>query len=456
MALLDESHATINDLLSNSLVLDHLAPYLSIQSRLALKNTSKSLRAISQSPNANIWRYLDLSRVSTPPNWDPRSHGDSTQTNRITEETLRVLGLEFYDQGLRSVLKELKMKGILENATTLILDGLPLTAELVHEVISTPSFNVRILSIREVEHMNERTLIQVLEYAVRDSRPKGTPKLKGLYVFGPRDETIPPTSQALNTSHPTPNGVTNSLGAQIGADWNHRSYNALSNSLAEDTSAWYQESGRILKRRSLSSDWSELIRKSKGIIAFDAVLCPGVAHTHIDSENESLRKKGIESLAAEVSSLSVSQVAVQPTEIASIALGSRGCEKCHSCPEGFAVWGKSTPERFPLLAPPPRHSSTIRAAQTPYHSGSPVPPIILRCESCMRGRWCERCGKWWCEACYQSEIDTRTAMQKVELLESQAQVSDGNLEFKVHMGLCVQSCLVSEMMSGAGSNGMWG
>jgi hypothetical protein len=28
-------------------------------------------------------------------------------------------------------------------------------------------------------------------------------------------------------------------------------------------------------------------------------------------------------------------------------------------------------------------------------------------------------------------------------------------EIKVHMGLCVETCLVREMMSGAGSAGMW-
>jgi hypothetical protein len=27
---------------------------------------------------------------------------------------------------------------------------------------------------------------------------------------------------------------------------------------------------------------------------------------------------------------------------------------------------------------------------------------------------------------------------------------------KVHMGLCLEHCLVGEMMAGAGSHGMWG
>jgi len=50
-----------------------------------------------------------------------------------------------------------------------------------------------------------------------------------------------------------------------------------------------------------------------------------------------------------------------------------------------------------LVAPAPLHSSTLRAAcKAP--DGKPVPDC-LRCEACARDRFCEGCGKWWCEGC---------------------------------------------------------
>jgi hypothetical protein len=40
--------------------------------------------------------------------------------------------------------------------------------------------------------------------------------------------------------------------------------------------------------------------------------------------------------------------------------------------------------------------------------------------------------------------------------ESWAQESQQQQEIKVHMGLCVDTCLVGELMSGAGEGGMCG
>ena len=85
----------------------------------------------------------------------------------------------------------------------------------------------------------------------------------------------------------------------------------------------------------------------------------------------------------------------------------------------------------------------------------------MRCEDCLKGRWCERCHKWWDEDCYAgSVVAQRTELQQTELAETLA--TDGTTAvipkhtIKVHMGLCVDHCLVGEMMAGAGSNGMWG
>ncbi|CAZ84308.1 unnamed protein product [Tuber melanosporum] len=50
-----------------------------------------------------------------------------------------------------------------------------------------------------------------------------------------------------------------------------------------------------------------------------------------------------------------------------------------------------------LVAPAPLHSSTIRVACKGI-DGKPIADV-LRCEMCVRERWCEGCGKWWCESC---------------------------------------------------------
>jgi hypothetical protein len=160
---------------------------------------------------------------------------------------------------------------------------------------------------------------------------------------------------------------------------------------------------------------------------------------------------------------------LQPA-IATVALGPSGCETCQSCPEGPAIFGESPEYTLPLLSPPPSHSSTVRAAQRPEPVGSRFPRLILRCEDCLRGRWCERCNRWWCEDCYKEPISRiqRTELQQLELRE-QLQ-NDGLTSFshgaglsgsgrgppvKVYSKLC-EHCLVSEMMAGAGSNSMWG
>ena len=115
-------------------------------------------------------------------------------------------------------------------------------------------------------------------------------------------------------------------------------------------------------------------------------------------------------------------------------------------------------ERFPLLAPPPLHSSTIKAAKTPFPGFGDK--MLLRCTDCLRSRYCENCHKWWCEDCY--EISDHGGFFVPGPAQPWGAAESGNSglhpekNVKVHMGLCVEDCLVAEMMSGAGSNGMWG
>lgn len=441
---------TLHDLLSNSLLLRQTTPYLSTASIFALASVNKAFRAlIYHSPDA--LRYLDLSTVKSAviQNHAPLDRGGNTWRAERMDEALTED--DFYSGPLRGIFNKLEKKNVLEHVYTLVLDGLSVPADLVREIVAEDRFNVRILSIREAEHLNERKLQQVLRYAVRPTRPAGTPRLKGLYVFGAKEPgpVTEPVSRKNQRSPPrTPGGVMSSLGAQIGAEWNQRSSDALSSALARsEHHKWYQSAGRVLHKRP-SAEWAETLKACEGIIFFDAVLCRGPRHD----------------LAASRADSGPQNAYLHPA-VASIALGPSGCQSCHSCQEGPAEFGSSPAHHLPLLSPPPLHSSTAQSAQKPSVSpGSPFPKLIARCEDCLRGRWCERCNKWWDEKCYAGSSNphshvngsTLTAMQQTEALQEISAEGKNHRDIKVHMGLCTAHCLVEEMMSGAGSAGMWG
>lgn len=446
MAGLDELPPTLIDVLSVSIILRQLAPYVPVKGVLALSATCKTLREIINS-QSDAWRYLDLTKIraaqidSSPIDVGGISWRAERMDESLTED-------DFYAGPLRGIFGRLKNKRLLQHVQTVILDGLSVPADLVREIVAEDRYSVRILSIREAKNLNQTKLQQVLRYIVRPTRAEGTPKLKALYFFGPKDAARSVISQQQRLEGSQPMGVMASEGAQIGAEWNQRSSNVLSTSLWDEETKWYNATGRALRRP--QSDWPETLNACKGLIAFDAVLCRGPRHdiTKVDSKDF-----------------------LQPT-IATIALGTSGCEICHSCPEGSAVFGEAAESALPLLGPPPSHASTVRAAQLPHARtvDGRYPRLILRCEDCLRGRWCERCNRWWCEDCYEepvSRLNMRTEMQQLEAREDLRQngwtsmTMDVNLggqgsPVKVYSKLCVEHCLVSEMMSGAGSNGMWG
>jgi hypothetical protein len=80
-------------------------------------------------------------------------------------------------------------------------------------------------------------------------------------------------------------------------------------------------------------------------------------------------------------------------------MGPRGCDGCHTSPEGPAIWGQSPDTHFPLLAPPPFHSSTLVSARRPAVFPDEYPVLIARCADCLTDRWCHRCNKWFCDSC---------------------------------------------------------
>lgn len=437
---------TLVDLLSNSLLLHQTAPYLTVSALLALARTCRTLHSlILQSPDS--FRYLDLSTVrSAVIDASPIDTGGISWRAERMDEALTED--EFNSGPLRGVFSKLARRNVLRNVSTMVLDGLSVPADIVREIIAEDRFNVRILSIREVKNLRERKLMQILRYAVRPSRPEGTPKLKGLYYFGPRDPAsvgLPSGRNALPPRTPRDRGVMSSEGAQIGAEWNERSNQALSAVLARTEDRWYQATGRMLRRQPIL-EWAETLEACEGVIHFDAVLCRGPRH----DPRTALSHQASDDLTATVSQY------LKPA-VAMIALGPSGCAKCGMCAEGPATFGQSPSSHLPLLSPPPLHSSTIRAAQRPtVIDSAPLPPLIARCEDCLRGRWCERCNKWWDEPCYST--GTRTELQQQELMQDLVSglVTKPQEDIKVHMGLCVERCLVGEMMAGAGSAGMWG
>lgn len=439
------------ELLSNSLVLRQTAPYLPVASICALAATSKALNhVVYHSPDA--FRYLDLSTVRSAiaPSEPLDAGGISWRAERMDESLTED---EFYSGPIRGVFSKLQRRHVLQNVQTLVLDGLSVPADLVRDIISEDSFNVRILSIRETKHLNERKLQQVLRYSVRPGRPAGTPKIKGIYFFGKR-ESIPeaPKKTKKNSRSPSPKGVMSSQGAQIGAEWNHKSSEALSTALAGSSDKWYQCSGRMMPKR-VSLEWAETLKACEGIIAFDAVLCRGPRHDP--------SRAFVSNSDSEASGLPHPASYLSPA-IATVALGSKGCETCHSCPENPAIFGQSSSSELPLLSPIPLHSSSLRAAQIPHTvDGSQPPPLFVRCEDCLKGRWCERCHKWWDEDCYTvSAVAQRTELQQTEFMENATTEGSTHMlpkqSIKVYMDLCVDGCLRGEMMAGAGSNGMWG
>ncbi|KAI9754553.1 MAG: SNF1-interacting protein [Chaenotheca gracillima] len=436
---------TLLDFLSNTLILYHTTPYLPVPALYALGSTSRSFHSlVFQTPQ--VFRNVDLSifkKTAATPFEQIDSGGvfwrNQQMDEAITEE-------DFYSGPLRGLFGQLRRKHILQDVQTLILDGLSVPAELIREIISDEPFNIRTLSIREAKNLNEHKLMQVLRYAVRPSRPEGSPRLRCLYLFGPKGSEVqnkPPLGYEPTAA--SAGGVTSSVGAQIGAEWNHKSQKSLLSSLSHETSWWYSP-GKKLPFDTTLAESTKTLQDSEGIIAFDAVLCRGPRHDP---------SKG----SSQLESFNVDHL---PPMIANYALPSTGCARCHSSPEGPAHFSMTPLSRFPLFAPPPLFSSDPRVAQIPPFPDPALAPLYLRCEACLLDRVCERCHRWWCEDCYSGKPErshgTTLASSQAEeaLSEGRDWGEKGESSIKVHLGFCVDGCLVEEMMAGSGEGGMWG
>ena len=380
----DVPHINLLDLLSNSVILDHMCPYLPISALLALAATSRTLRfTIMQTPH--VFRHLDLSGCRAAQTLE---QGElSVSYDEVTTED------EFYSAPLRYVFDRLGRNSILQGVRTLILDGLPVPADLISEIILSDRFNVNVLSIKECRHLNERKLKQILQYAVRPTRPKGTPRVKAIYLFSPRTSNAHLPSRAGYHAwwKYSSDGRRSSSSSSSASSSSASSASSLASSSSRShvycrSNEWYSPSGQILstKRNALDmSSWAQTLQKCLGIISFDAVLCRGLRH-HIDSFSPGGR---------------IPEGSFLGPAIATVALGPRGCDGCHTAPEGPSIWGQSPDEQFPLLNPVPLHSSTTSVAKRPPLYPDQHPVLIARCADCLTDRWCRRCNKWFCSAC---------------------------------------------------------
>lgn len=357
---LSTPHRTsLEDVLSNSLVLDQMAPYLSVPSLMALASTSRRLKTvINETPY--VFRHLDLSRCR------------GTQLPSISQNNEAQTEDEFSSAPLKHIFENLERRNILQDVRTLVLDGLSVPANLVADILLTDRFNVNILSIRECQNLNERKLMQVIQHAVRPTRPAGTPRVKGIYHFSPMHEV----SQAV--ARPkyrdwwstrvkplrNPSQVTSTPGTSTPE---------------KRQDGWFGPSGKLFKHN-LEEGWAQVLQECEGIIAFDATLCRGPKH-HPHA------------------SLGLPPATLLAPAVATVALGPRGCDGCHSSPEGPAIWDQSPDAQFPMLNPLSLHSSSVVAAKKPASIPGDHPVLIARCADCLTSRWCHRCNKWFCENC---------------------------------------------------------
>lgn len=386
-APIDPATPTLLGLFSNSLVLRQTLPYLPPSALVSVAATSKAFRDfIRHTPDA--FRHLDLSTVKAAQFSGSGSIDRGGEVWRNAQLDENVSENDFYSGPLRGTFNQLQRTHILQNVQTLVLDGLSVTAELVHDILVDPRFQVRILSVRETKNLNHGKLMQSLRYACRATRPEGTPRLQGIYVFGPRDAPaqLPAASSTASTPAPT--------GAAIGTSWNHKSTQALEQVAAAGPAGdgWYQQRGRMMAKP-VGEGWAETLLACRPTLAFDAVLCTGPRH----------RNSPVHGAPGAPPITGVTEC--HPWRVATYALG--GCASCGSAPEGFTTYGGAADAAglLPLLAPVLARSSHVRNAVRPEGLGAGAKrqpaEFVPRCQDCVRERYCFACNKWWCEACYQ-------------------------------------------------------
>ncbi|KAL2392280.1 hypothetical protein ABEF93_000163 [Exophiala dermatitidis] len=382
-------------LFTNSIILDCLISYLTLPSIFSLARTCRSLRDLLFQ-NPRVFRYIDLSRCRgayVPPNLLTRidSGGHSWRAERMDENLTED---EFYAGPLRGVLGKLGRMGVLKSVQTLVLDELAsVTHDLINDIVLAPEYNVRLLSIRRCLNVNHSKVQQLLRHICRPSRPEGTPRLQGLYVF-----THPASSSIFDNQTPSDYSY---LVAGQGASGQ---LGPIAASIAKlrpggGGDAWYSPSGQVISLgHAHRTSWEETLLACKGIISFDAVLC-----THMHADMAPVLH------VASRDYLTENKAGIPP--LATIALGPNGCASCGRAPRDAPVWGESDPSEFPLLWPPPVTGRLVDAVRPPLrrneHNEILPQRLIVSCTWCLTNRHCESCHRWWCADCYNPTISKK-------------------------------------------------
>ncbi|KAK6496943.1 hypothetical protein TWF481_001924 [Arthrobotrys musiformis] len=348
--------------LSNNLIFNLIIPRIPIQSLLALLSTSHAIRSLLKS-SPDTFRYLDFTSLPianvdrTPLDRGGISWRAERMDEALTEE-------EFFSGPLRGIFYSLKQLKILQNVSTLILDEMPVTIDILEEIMldTTGNFNVRILSVRECffksNHPRAETkkIFQLIESAV--TRPK-PPRLKALYLFGAANPAtyFDRVDERDEAEQLLPGPVKH---------------------LPEDP--WYLPLGTSHRPIIQSPFWFKsgfvkTMENAEGVMKFDFILCRGPSHDPRYSEKRRL------------------------ADLASFPLGF-GCMNCGTSPEGPGVYGKTPSGWLPLLAPPPITTSSVEAAcRPPIGPDGKYPELYARCFLCIIDRRCVECRKWICENC---------------------------------------------------------
>jgi hypothetical protein len=446
--------ATLLDLLSNDLILSQILPCLTLGSTNSLIRTCRDFNDILKH-NKLTFRLLDLSHSRSaylPPSLaSPVDPGGQRFRSQRMDENLTED--EFYSGPLRGVLSRLERSKTLPNVHVLVLDGLAsVTADIVEEICCTERYNIRILSVIGCPNLNQRKLQGLMKYLCRETRSATQPRLKGLYVFGAGSAI---EGRYSRVGVPMLSGITRVEGATLGS----APVDAWSTERQEsDADLWYAPSGKILAEgHAQRSSWEETLQVCQGIIAFDAVLCTNM-HEEIAPYLHEASKDYLEK----------HKPGIPP--MASVALGPSGCAGCGKAPKGTSVWDESHAMDFPMLRPPPFSGRVVDAVRPPKLRGTER-RLIASCSWCLANRHCESCHRWWCGECYDPRgrsaklkdleaisaagLDYLPSRQELGFTTGEASSKGGNA-IKVFNNLCVEHCLVGEMMFGAGSGGMWG
>ena len=407
--------ASLLDLLSNDLISRHMSPYIGVKSLVLLAATSKAYKSLLYD-TPQIFQHVDLSgtRLLMGADCDV-SIGDQ----KIDE---------LYAQRFNTILSILGSRNVIYDVRTLIIDELYVPTTVIEDLLLNEHYQIRLLSMRGLHKPINHDVLRIVRSLVRPSRPKGMPILRALYLFGQpsRIQEMCNLDDVVNRREAT--GITTSVGAQLGAG-NSTAYGLddFRNLQGEDpySGSPYGAPGilNVLEAAWVASGWPEVLEACAGLINFDAVLCRHDRESISDTR----------------------------PRIATVRL--TGCKSCGTCPEGPAYPGVSPADHLTLLSPPPLHSSKVEVAQRIETHGRPYPPLIVRCRTCLKDRWCEVCNVWWCESCY--TIPKNRSPGKGSLVSSMLAPAS-NEDIKVHNGLCVSKCLMDELLNRVGEGGMWG